>query len=273
MPELTSHGGTMVASLRHQWRDTICGYGAYGCILAQPHFFSSRQMPPRRNRVNTKANPDFVDVVEQAVATLLPTLTAWITDQIRSGKKNLKLSYFPYSKKEKCEREYKLICQLARETSTDFIKRFLRLTGFLGAKAGTQEEQAKHFKCGLNDFVLDMILNTEFTDVAQVANAARNIEIFRDRPKNEGDNKRDRDGHHIRPSKTPSRVDDRRDSDRYGNRGRHGNRDKYGNYKVIDRAVTDMVMVVTDREMVVRRCGMTKINSRNLKSIPSSHHK
>ncbi|GJY90635.1 hypothetical protein Tco_0505831 [Tanacetum coccineum] len=25
MPELTSHGGTLAASLRHQWRDTICG--------------------------------------------------------------------------------------------------------------------------------------------------------------------------------------------------------------------------------------------------------
>ncbi|GJY81568.1 hypothetical protein Tco_0494319 [Tanacetum coccineum] len=33
MPELTSHGGAMAASLRHQWRDTICGSGAYGCIL------------------------------------------------------------------------------------------------------------------------------------------------------------------------------------------------------------------------------------------------
>nr|GEY13041.1 hypothetical protein [Tanacetum cinerariifolium] len=58
MPELTSHGGTMAASLRHQWRDTIYGgvisprrslsfcvlyyalghilfdfQGAYGCIL------------------------------------------------------------------------------------------------------------------------------------------------------------------------------------------------------------------------------------------------
>ncbi|GKB10074.1 zinc finger, CCHC-type, retrotransposon gag domain protein [Tanacetum coccineum] len=115
------------------------------------------------------------------------------------------LQYFPYSKKERCEREYKSIRQLPKETSTDFMKRFLRLAGFLGAKAGTQEEQAKHFKWGLNDFVLDRILNTEFTDVAQVANAARNIEIFRDRPKNEGDNKRDRDGHRIRPSYTTIR--------------------------------------------------------------------
>nr|GEY71686.1 hypothetical protein [Tanacetum cinerariifolium] len=81
-----------------------------------------------------------------------------------------------------------------------------------------------------------MILNIEFTDVAQVANSTRNIEIFRDRPKNEGDNKRDRDGHRIRPSKTPSqgsnpRAEDRRDSDIHGNRGRHGNRDIYGTNK------------------------------------------
>nr|GFA55174.1 hypothetical protein [Tanacetum cinerariifolium] len=68
--------------------------------------------------------------------------------------------------------------------------------------------------------------------VAQaVANAARNIGIFRDRSKNEGNNKRDRDGHRIRPSDTPAqgskqRAYDRRDSDRYGNGGRYGNRDR-----------------------------------------------
>nr|GFC99937.1 zinc finger, CCHC-type, retrotransposon Gag domain protein [Tanacetum cinerariifolium] len=94
--------------------------------------------------------------------------------------------------------------------------------------------QAKNFKWGPNDFILDRILNTEFTDVAQVANAARNVEIFRDRPKNEGNNKRDRDGHRIRPSDTQAqgsnqRAYDRRDSDRYGNDGRYGNRDRYGN--------------------------------------------
>ncbi|GKF20028.1 hypothetical protein Tco_0068666, partial [Tanacetum coccineum] len=35
LPELfvTSHGGTMTMSLMHQWHDTICGGGTYGCIL------------------------------------------------------------------------------------------------------------------------------------------------------------------------------------------------------------------------------------------------
>ncbi|GKA64992.1 putative nucleotidyltransferase, ribonuclease H [Tanacetum coccineum] len=92
----------------------------------------------------------------------------------------------------------------------------------------------------------EKILKTKFTDVAHVANAARNIEIFRDRSKNEGNNKRDRDGHRIRPSDTPlqgysQRVYDHRDSDRrrnsdryrnndrYGNNDRHGNSDRHGN--------------------------------------------
>ncbi|GJS51836.1 putative nucleotidyltransferase, ribonuclease H [Tanacetum coccineum] len=215
-------------------------------------------MAPRRNRMNNEADPAFTATVAQAVADLLPTLTARITDEICQNENNgnnvnrmnarrvntegsgndgdaqpTDIHYFPYSEKEKCEREYKSIRQLPEETSIDFMKIFLRLAGFLEAKAGTQEEQAKDFKWGLNDFVLDRILNTEFTDVAQVVNAARNIEIFRDRSKNEGNNKRDRDGHHIRPSETPSqgsnqRAYDRRDSDRYGNSGRYGNRDRYG---------------------------------------------
>ncbi|GKA69100.1 putative reverse transcriptase domain-containing protein [Tanacetum coccineum] len=91
-------------------------------------------------------------------------------------------------------REYKSIRQLPEETSTDFMKRFLRLAGFLGAKACTQDEQAKHFKWGLNDFVLDRILNTEFTDVAQVANAARNIENLRDDGQRRRKQQGDRDG-------------------------------------------------------------------------------
>nr|GEZ19210.1 hypothetical protein [Tanacetum cinerariifolium] len=179
------------------------------------------------------------------------------------------LQYFPYSKKEKCEREYKSIRQLSEETSTYFMKRFLRLAGFLGAKAGTQEEQAKHFKWGLNDFVLDRILNTEFTDVAQVANSARNVEIFRDRPKNEGNNKRDRDGHRIRPSDTPAqgsnqRAYERRDSDRYGNGGRYGNRDRYGNNRgCSDRQGSDIHDNGSDKQDYKKGSTSSKGNKNN----------
>nr|GFD62471.1 zinc finger, CCHC-type, retrotransposon Gag domain protein [Tanacetum cinerariifolium] len=38
---------------------------------------------------------------------------------------------------------------LITETSTEFMQCFLRLAGFLGAAAGTEEEQAKNFQWGL----------------------------------------------------------------------------------------------------------------------------
>nr|GFD28142.1 zinc finger, CCHC-type, retrotransposon Gag domain protein [Tanacetum cinerariifolium] len=46
-------------------------------------------------------------------------------------------------------REYHSIRQTDTETSTEFMQRFLRLAGFLGAAAGTAEEQAKNFQWGL----------------------------------------------------------------------------------------------------------------------------
>nr|GFB72565.1 hypothetical protein [Tanacetum cinerariifolium] len=60
------------------------------------------------------------------------------------------------------------------------------------------EEKAKHFKWALCDWILDGIVNTEFTDVAQVANARRNIELLHER----GclNNKRNRDGDRIQPT-------------------------------------------------------------------------
>nr|GFD48727.1 zinc finger, CCHC-type, retrotransposon Gag domain protein [Tanacetum cinerariifolium] len=39
--------------------------------------------------------------------------------------------------------------QTNTETSTEFMQRFLRLAGFLGAAAGIEEEQAKNFQWGL----------------------------------------------------------------------------------------------------------------------------
>ncbi|PWA74218.1 zinc finger, CCHC-type, Retrotransposon gag domain protein [Artemisia annua] len=114
--------------------------------------------------------------------------------------------YFPLAEQQKFEREYHTIRQEDKETTNEFMKRFLRLAGFLGAKAGTQEEQASHFKWGLKEWILDGIVNTEFTDVAQVANAGRNIELLRDRNR---ENKRNRDGDRIR-SASASGVRDQR---------------------------------------------------------------
>ncbi|GJR97889.1 zinc finger, CCHC-type, retrotransposon gag domain protein [Tanacetum coccineum] len=77
-----------------------------------------------------------------------------------------------------------------------FLQYFPRLAGFVGKKAGPPEEQAKHFKWALSDWILDGIVSTKFTDVAQVANVDRNIEILRKRSSQ--NNKRNHDGDRIR---------------------------------------------------------------------------
>nr|GEY05273.1 zinc finger, CCHC-type, retrotransposon Gag domain protein [Tanacetum cinerariifolium] len=61
------------------------------------------------------------------------------------------------------------------------VTRFLRLAGFLGAAAGTEEEQAKNFQWGLRRSTLNHLMCMSYMDVAQVANAARNYEIVHER--------------------------------------------------------------------------------------------
>nr|GFC55979.1 zinc finger, CCHC-type, retrotransposon Gag domain protein [Tanacetum cinerariifolium] len=102
------------------------------------------------------------------------------------------LQYFPMSEQQKYERDYLTICQREDELTGEFMKRFLKLAGFVRNKAGPLEEQAKHFKWALYDWILDGIVNTEFTDVARVANAGRNIELLRERVGSK--NKRNREG-------------------------------------------------------------------------------
>nr|GFC57914.1 hypothetical protein [Tanacetum cinerariifolium] len=81
------------------------------------------------------------------------------------------LQYFPRSEQQKYKREYHTIHQKDGELTSEFMKRFL------------------------SDWILDGIVNTEFTDVAQVANAGRNIELLRER--GGVNNKRNRDGDRI----------------------------------------------------------------------------
>nr|GFB03246.1 zinc finger, CCHC-type, retrotransposon Gag domain protein [Tanacetum cinerariifolium] len=99
--------------------------------------------------------------------------------------------YFSASEQQRYEREYRSICQLDRENSGEYMKRFTRLASFVGAAAGDAQRQARHFKWGLKKWVLDQTVNTDYTNVAQVAAAARNIELLHE---GGNSNKRDRDG-------------------------------------------------------------------------------
>nr|GEV86697.1 hypothetical protein [Tanacetum cinerariifolium] len=79
------------------------------------------------------------------------------------------LQYFPMSEQQKYEKEYHTIRHKEDELTSEFMKRFLWLASFVGKKAGPPEEQAKHVKWALCDWILDGIMNTNYTDVAQVA--------------------------------------------------------------------------------------------------------
>nr|GFB91757.1 zinc finger, CCHC-type, retrotransposon Gag domain protein [Tanacetum cinerariifolium] len=69
---------------------------------------------------------------------------AWlITVTWADFKKLFFLPFFPRAEQEHLKREYHSIRQTNAETSSEFMQRFLRLAGFIGAAAGTEEEQAK----------------------------------------------------------------------------------------------------------------------------------
>ncbi|GKG12770.1 hypothetical protein Tco_0347007, partial [Tanacetum coccineum] len=76
--------------------------------------------------------------------------------------------------------------------------------------------------------MLDGIVNTEFTDVAQVANAGRNIELLRER--GSLNNKRNRDGDRIRSAarNNNQRGYDQRRSDGRGYDRQNNNQRGYG---------------------------------------------
>ncbi|PWA46842.1 zinc finger, CCHC-type, Retrotransposon gag domain protein [Artemisia annua] len=152
--------------------------------------------------------------------------------------------YFPLSEKEKIEREYHTIAMTDKETSTEFMKRFVRLAGFLGVKAGTQAEHANKFKWALRQDLLNGVVNLKFDDIAGVANAVRNLEIANERAKQGV--KRNYDDEPVRPTQgnaqrgnefrsNDRRVFDAKGSDRqgydrrgYDNRGNDRRNDRRG---------------------------------------------
>ncbi|GJU43846.1 putative reverse transcriptase domain-containing protein [Tanacetum coccineum] len=142
------------------------------------------------------------------------------------------LQFFPRAEQERLKREYHSLRQRAGESSNEFMQRFIRIAGFLGQAAGTAEEQAKNFRWGLHKSILDRILCMEFTDVAQVADAARNFEILRDRDdydRPERSDKRHKSGDQHQSSNQQNshrghdQRNDRHGSDRQGGSGNYRN--------------------------------------------------
>nr|GEW14706.1 alpha-aminoadipic semialdehyde synthase isoform X1 [Tanacetum cinerariifolium] len=123
----------------------------------------------------------------------------------------------------------------------EFMQRFLRLAGFLGAAAGTDEEQAKNFQCGLRRSTLNHLMCMSYTDVAQVANVAHNYEILHesDDEDTERPDKRQKSGDRHQPTsqqsshRNHSHNNDRHGSDRRSGGDNHRSNNNYsGNNKL-----------------------------------------
>nr|GEY14743.1 zinc finger, CCHC-type, retrotransposon Gag domain protein [Tanacetum cinerariifolium] len=145
--------------------------------------------------------------------------------------------FFPRAEQERLKKEYHSIRQTNTETSTEFIQRFLRLAGFLGAAAGTEEEQAKNFQWGLRRSTLNHLMCMSYTDVAQVANAARNYEILHERDDDDAERpdkqQKSGDRHHPTTQQSSHRNhghnNDRHGSDSVGGGGAKTNKTSYAN--------------------------------------------
>nr|GEX57160.1 zinc finger, CCHC-type, retrotransposon Gag domain protein [Tanacetum cinerariifolium] len=103
--------------------------------------------------VNTRTDAELSAAVQNALQTLLPQIREEIREEFRTGSGSSNaggnpLPFFPRAEQERLKREYHSIRQTSTETSTEYMQCFLRLAGFLGAVAGTEEEQAKNFQWG-----------------------------------------------------------------------------------------------------------------------------
>ncbi|GKD93226.1 zinc finger, CCHC-type, retrotransposon gag domain protein [Tanacetum coccineum] len=114
------------------------------------------------------------------------------------------LQFFPRAEQERLKREYHSIRQRASENSTEYMQRFLRLAGFLG----------------------------QFTDVDQVTDATRNLEILRDwddYDTSERSDKRHKSGDRYQSATQQNNYrghdqkNDRQGSDRQGGGGNYRN--------------------------------------------------
>nr|GFB32153.1 zinc finger, CCHC-type, retrotransposon Gag domain protein [Tanacetum cinerariifolium] len=93
------------------------------------------------------------------------------------------------------------------------------------AAAGTEEEQAKNFQWGLRRSTLNHLMCMSYTDVAQVANAARNYEILHERDDDDAErpDKRQKSGDQHQPtSQQSSHRNHGHNNDRHGSDKRGG---------------------------------------------------
>nr|GEX82895.1 hypothetical protein [Tanacetum cinerariifolium] len=205
--------------------------------------------------VNTCTDADLSAAVQNALQTLLPQIRAEIREEFRTSfgpsdsggnpppvtiytwlerfnkqkPRSFEKATAPVDADNWISHMEKIFVQTNTETSTEFMRRFLRLAGFLGAAAGTEEEQEKNFQWGLRRSTLNHLMCMSYTDVAQVANAARNYEIHHERDDDDAErpDKRQKSGDRHQPTtQQSSHRNHGHNNDRHGS-DRRGSSDNY----------------------------------------------
>ncbi|KAJ0469949.1 putative retrotransposon gag domain-containing protein [Helianthus annuus] len=85
--------------------------------------------------------------------------------------------YFPVAFRDEYIREFASIKQREEEPMTEFMERFTRLASFVGPNAGSPAAQARKFKWALCERIKWLVVNQDFKDITEVANAVQNLEI------------------------------------------------------------------------------------------------
>nr|GFC04807.1 zinc finger, CCHC-type, retrotransposon Gag domain protein [Tanacetum cinerariifolium] len=131
--------------------------------------------------VNTRTDADLLAAVQNALQTLLSQIRAEIREEFRtsSGPSNSGGNPPPV-------------------TIHTWLERFNKQK----PPAGTEKEQAKNFHWGLRKSTLNHLMCMPFTDVAQVANAARNYEVLYERNDDDAErpDKRQKNGDRHQPT-------------------------------------------------------------------------
>nr|GEU51808.1 integrase, catalytic region, zinc finger, CCHC-type, peptidase aspartic, catalytic [Tanacetum cinerariifolium] len=129
-------------------------------MVSEPGFetVGSKDLTCEDWMVNTCTDTDLSAAVQNALQTLLPQIRTEIREEFRT--KRFADIASPDSQRDSRGVPYQF-WTMNTETSTEFMQRFLRLAGFLGAAAGTEEEQAKNIQWGLRSVSSDLLGSSE----------------------------------------------------------------------------------------------------------------
>nr|GFA09619.1 hypothetical protein [Tanacetum cinerariifolium] len=184
--------------------------------------------------VNTRTDAELAVAVQNALQTLLPHIRAEIREEFRtgSGPSGSGGNPPPIFDVMGCEDAFKtrLAVYKFEGDALAWWKAYKQAKA-----AGTTEEQAKNFQWGLRKSTLNHLMCIPFTDVAQVANAARNYEILYewDVDGAERPDKRQKSGDRHQPTTQQSshmnhsQNNDRHGSDRRGDGDNHCSNNNY----------------------------------------------